>query len=163
MTYKDFDSGITFCPKTPTKIRSFISIFCEKPKCIPGNDPLICSIDEQHTSDIFLSPYYLWDMVPAALMSINDTNDRDSFSNPYTQPTSQPTKANSYTVFFPLRTMDSKRKRLRVIFAFFQRTYLSDGGVTETVATVEELSDLWKPGAMKGCPPLVINRFCSYV
>ena len=53
--------------------------------------------------------------------------------------------------------MDSQRKGLRVSFAFFQRNYLPDGRVNETVATVEELSDLWKPGAMDGIPPFVMN------
>ena len=36
----------------------------------------------------------------------------------------------------------------------------------ETVATVEELSDLWKPGLMDGIPPfvmIVIVFNCSYL
>ena len=33
--------------------------------------------------------------------------------------------------------------------------------MNETVAKVEELSDLWKPGAMDGTPPFVMN--CSYL
>ena len=48
-----------------------------------------------------------------------------------------------------------------VNFAFFQRNYLPDGRVNETVATVEELSDLWKPGAMDGITPFVMNSICS--
>ena len=30
----------------------------------------------------------------------------------------------------------------------------------ETVAKVEELSNLWKPRAMDGTPPFVVNRNC---
>ena len=56
--------------------------------------------------------------------------------------------------------MDSKGTGLRVSFAFFQRNYLPDGQVNETVATVEELSDLWKIGAKDGIPPFVINCNC---
>ena len=56
--------------------------------------------------------------------------------------------------------MDSKKKGLRVSFAFFERTYLPDGLLNETVATVEELSDLWKSRATDGIPPFVIN--CSF-
>ena len=48
-------------------------------------------------------------------------------------------------------------KGLNVSFAFFQRIYLPDGRVNETVATFEELSDLWKPGALDGSPPFVTN------
>ena len=59
--------------------------------------------------------------------------------------------------------MDSQRKGLRVSFAFFQRNYLPDGRVNETVATVEELSDLSKPGAMDGIPPFVMNCNCISV
>ena len=63
-------------------------------------------------------------------------------------------------MFFSLRTMYSKKKGLRFSFAFFQTNYLADGRVNETIATVEELSDLWKPGAMDGIPPFVMNCIC---
>ena len=35
-----------------------------------------------------------------------------------------------------------------------------DGRVNETVAAVEELSDLWKPRSMDGIPPFVMNCNC---
>ena len=166
MTYVDFDCGIAFLPKAPTKIRqinrerNYISRSCEKPHCIPSNDKHTCSVDEQHSSNIFLNPYNLRDMVPAALMSLNHTNDTYSMFNQYPQPTAQQTRTDSYPAFFSLRTMDNRRKGLSVSFAFFQRNYLTDGRVNETVATVEELSDLWKPGATDGVPPFMMNCNC---
>ena len=102
-------------------------------------------------------------MVPATLMSLNHTNDTYSMFNQYPQLTIQQPRTDSYPVFSSLRTMDSKRKGLRglrVSFAFFQRNYLPDGRMNETVAKVEELSDLWKPGAMDGTPPFVMNCDC---
>ena len=45
-----------------------------------------------------------------------------------------------------------KEIRLRVSFAFFQRNYLPDERLNETVAKIEELSDLWKHGAMYRIP-----------
>ena len=99
-------------------------------------------------------------MVLAALMSLNHTNDRYSMSNQYHQPTTHPPRTHSYPVFSSLRRMDSQRKGLRVSFAFFQRNYLPDGRENETVATVEELSDLWKPGAMDKIPPFAMNCNC---
>ena len=41
-----------------------------------------------------------------------------------------------------------------------QRIYLPDGRMNETVAKLEELSGLWKPGAMDGTPPFVMNCKC---
>ena len=99
-------------------------------------------------------------MSPAALTSLNLNNDRYSISNQYFQPTTHQPRTDSYPVFFPLRTMNSKRKGLRISFGFFQRDYLPDGRVNETVATVEELSDLWTPGAMDGFPLFVMNCIC---
>ena len=96
-------------------------------------------------------------MVPAALMSLSHTNDRCSMSNQYPQPTTHQPRTDSYPVTSSLRRMDSQRKRLCVSFAFLQRNYLPDGQVNETVGTVEDLSDLWKPGAMDGIPPFVMN------
>ena len=81
-------------------------------------------------------------------------------SNQYPQPAIHQPRTDSYPVFSSLRTMDIKRKGLRVSFAFLQRNYLLDERVNETVATVEELSDLWKPGAMRGIPPSVMNCNC---
>ena len=99
-------------------------------------------------------------MVPAALMPLNHNNDTYSTFNQYPQPTTQQPRTGSNPVFSSLGTMNSKRTGLRVSFAFFQRNYLQDGRVNETVATVEELSDLWNPGAMDGVPTFVMNCSC---
>ena len=166
VTYINFDCGITFLPETPTKIRQinrerkYISRSCEKPHCIPSNDQHSCFVDEQHSSNIFLNPYNLCGMVPAALMSLSHTNDTYSTFNQYPQQTTQQPRTDSYPVFSSLRKMDSQRKGLCVSFAFFQQNYLPDGRVNETVATVEELSDLWKPGAIDGAPPFKMNCNC---
>ena len=74
VTYEDFDCAITCYPEAAKKIRqinrerNYISRSCGKPRCIPSNDQHNCFIEEQHKSNIFLNPYNLWDMVPAALM-----------------------------------------------------------------------------------------------
>ena len=102
-------------------------------------------------------------MVPAAPMSLSRTNDRYSMLDQYPQPTTQQPRADSDQVFFSLRTMNSKRKGLPVSFAFFQRNYLPDGRMNETVAKVEELSDFWKPGARDGTPSFVMNCNCILV
>ena len=166
VTYADFDCGITFFPETPTKVRqinrerNYISRSYEKPQFIPSNDQYTCFVDEQHSSNISLNPYNFWDMVRAALMSLSRTNDTYSSINQYLQPLTQQHRADSYPVFSSLRTMNSKSKGLRVSFAFFQRNYLPDGRLNKTDAKVEELSDLWKPGAMHGTPPFVMNYNC---
>ena len=102
-------------------------------------------------------------MVPAALMQLNHTNDTYSMFNQYPQPTTQKHRTDTNPAFSSLRTMNSKKKGLRISYAFFQRNYLQDGRVNETFATVEELSDLWKPGAMDGVPTFVTNCNCIYV
>ena len=166
VTYLNFDCGITFLPETPTKMRqinrerNYISRFCEKPQYIPSNDQHTCFVDKQHSSNIFLSPYNLWDMVPAAFVSLNHTNNTYSTFNQDTQPTTLQLRADSYPLFSPLRTMNSRSKGLRVSLAFFQRNYLADGRMNETVAKVEEPSELWKPGTMDGTPPFVMNCNC---
>ena len=99
-------------------------------------------------------------MFPAAFISLNHTNDTYSVSSQYPQLETHQSRTDSHPVFSSLRTTDSKRKGLRVSFAFFQRNYLPDGRVNEAVAKVEELSDLWKPGAMDGIPPFVMNCNC---
>ena len=166
VTYEDFDCAITFYSETPTKLkqinreRNYNSRSCEKSKCTPSNDRHICFTDGQHNSENFLNPYTLWDMVPAALMSPNLTNDSYSMSNHNPQPTTHLPRTDTYPVLSSLRRMDSQRKGWRVKFAFFQRNYIPDGRVNETIDTVEELNDLWKPGVMDGIPPFVMNCNC---
>ena len=99
-------------------------------------------------------------MAPAILMSLNHTNDTYSMSKQYPQPKNQQPRTDSCPVFSSLRSMYSKGKGLRVSFAFFQRSYLPDERVNGKDATVETLSDLWKPGAMDGTPPFVMNCNC---
>ena len=97
VTYGDLDCGNNFYPENPTEIsrkRNYFSRACEKPKCIPGNDQYNCSIDKQHSSNIFLNPYNLWDMVPAAPMSLSHTIDTYSIFNQYPQPTTQQPRAD---------------------------------------------------------------------
>ena len=129
VTYVNFDCGIIFYPETRTKFRQinhgrkYFSISCEKLKRNRRNDRHNCFHYDQHSSNIFLNPFKLWDMVPAALLSLNHTNDRNSLSNQYLQPTTHPPGTESYPLFSSIWTMDSsKRKGLRVSFAFFQRT-----------------------------------------
>ena len=166
VNYVDFHCGINLLPGTPTKSRQInrdrnrISRSSKKPQCIPSNGQHTSFVDEQHSSCIFLNPYNLWDMVAAATLSLNHTNDTYSLFNQYPELTTQQTRTDSYPVFSSLRTMDNKRKGLRVSFVFFQRNYLPDGQMNETVAKVEELSDLWKPGAMDGTPPFVMICNC---
>ena len=125
VTYVDSDCGFTFLPENPTKFRQInreqnqISRSCEKPQCILSNDQHICVVNELHNSNIFMNPYNLWDLIPAALLSRCHTNDTYSLFNQYPQPTTQQPRADSYPVFSSLRTMNSKRKGLRVSFAFF--------------------------------------------
>ena len=162
--YVDFDCGMNFIPETPTKIRQIkekrnnISRSFEKLQCIPSNDQHIFSVDEQHSCNFFLNN--LWNMVLAGFISVKHTNDTYSMSNQYREPSTHQSRSDSYPVFSSFRTTDSKRKGLRVSFAFFQRNYLPNGRVKGTVATVEELSDIWKPRAKEGNPPFVMNSNC---
>ena len=93
VTYENFDCRTAFYSEIPTEIsginreRIYLTTSCEKPSCSSSNDRHNCFIDEQHKFNIFLNPYIFWDMVPAALMSLNHTNDRYSMSSQYPQPT----------------------------------------------------------------------------
>ena len=125
--YVDFDCDITFLPENLTKIKqtnregNHISRSCNKPQCIPSNDQHTCSVDEQQSSNNFLNTYNFWDMVPAALLSLNHTKDTYSMFNQYTQLSTQQPRTDPHPVFSWLPTMDSKSKGLRISFAFFSK------------------------------------------
>ena len=110
------EESITFYTETATKIRqinrdrNYISRSYEKPKCFPSNDQYNSSFDKQHSCIISLNPYNFWDVVPAALMSLNQTINRYSTSNQYPQPTINQPRKDSNPVFSSLRNVDSKKK-----------------------------------------------------
>ena len=95
VSYLDCVCGITRIPETPIKNRqinrerNYFSRFHEKSQYIPSNDQHTSSVDEQRSSNISLNPYNLWDLTPAALMSLNHTNDTYSMFNQYPQLTTQ--------------------------------------------------------------------------
>ena len=115
VTYVDFDCDITFFPETRTKSDRSTekgTTFpdpMKNPSAFPApiNRSVICSVDEQHSSNIFVNPYNLWNMFPGAFMWLSHTNDTYSKSNHYPQPTTHQSRTDSYPVFSPLRTMDS--------------------------------------------------------
>ena len=108
VTYEEFDCGITLYPETPTTFseinrkRNDVSRSCEKSKCIPSNDQQNCFFDEKHNFKLFLNPYNLWDMVPAALMSLNLTNVTYFMFNQYPQLATQQPRTDLYPVFSSL-------------------------------------------------------------
>ena len=129
VTHVHFDCGTTFLPETPTKIRQFnrerkyISRSCREPQCFPRNNQHTCSVDEHQNSNIFVKPYNSWDMVQPALIPLNQTNHLLSMVNQYPQPIFQQHRTDPTPVFSSLRSMDCKRRGLRVSLAFFQRNY----------------------------------------
>ena len=147
----DFDCGINFYHEAPTKVghinqkRKNISGSCGKPKCIPGNGQHDCSIDEQHTSNIVLNQYSLKDLDPAALVSFSLANVLDSLPNQYPQRANHQPRTGFYPVFSSLRPMDSKKKRLCVSFALFQRNYIRDGKLNITVVGLKKWVILGNP------------------
>ena len=103
VAYVDFDCGIAFYPETPTKIRqikreqNYNSRSCEKPKFIRGSNQLNCSIDDQHSYNFLLNPCNFWDMVQAAFISLNHTNDTYSVSSQYPQLKFHPSRTDEQT------------------------------------------------------------------
>ena len=93
-------------------------------KCTSSNYQHNYSFDEHHTSNVFLNPYNLRDMIPPAPMSLNHFSDRESMSNQYPQPFTHHHRKDSYPVFSSLRTICNRRKGLSTSCAFFHRKYL---------------------------------------
>ena len=169
VTYVGFDCGINFYRETPTifgqiiRERNYICSSCESPKCNPSNDHHMCSVYRQHTCKIILNPYNLWDMVPAALMSLNHFYDRDPLSNQKHQPTTHKLEQTQIQSSLHCERWTVRGKDCASALNSFKTNYLPDGRVDETVATVEELNDLWKPGELDGIPPFVMKCNCIWV
>ena len=97
-------------------------------------------------------------------MPLNHTSDTYSIFSQYPQiTTNQQSRTDSSPVFSSLRTMDTERRDCASALHSFKKNYSQDGRVKESVATVEEFSDFWKPGAMDGVPPFVMNCNCIQV
>ena len=60
-------------------------------------------------------------------MTFNPTNGRESMSNQYPQTATHELRTELNPLFSSLRPMNSKKKALRVNFAFCHKHYLPDG------------------------------------
>ena len=130
------DDVVHFIDEEINRERNYISRFCEKSQRIPSNEQHTCSIDEQHSSNIFLNPYNLWDMVPAALMSFKHTNDTNTMFNQYPQPTTQQARTHSYPVFFSLRCkrwIVKGRDCVSALHCFKEITYRTDESTKQSL------------------------------
>ena len=163
MTDVDFDCGITFFPETPTKIKqinregNYISRSCERTQCIPSNEQHTCSIDEQQSSNIFLNPYNLWDMVPAALISFNQTKDTNSMFNQYPQPTAQQARTDSFPLFFSLRCerwIVKWRDCVLALHCFRKITYRTDESTKQSLRL--------KSWVISGSPRQWLKFYCLW-
>ena len=82
----DSDCGVIFYTDVSIKDKrinpeqKIDSVSCETCKCVSRNNEYSCSIDKEHTSGIFLDPYNLLNMDPAALLSLNHTPHMDLLS-----------------------------------------------------------------------------------
>ena len=90
-------------------------------------------------------------------MTLIHTTERNSMSIRYPQTTTLQARLNVYLLLPSLRTNDSKKKGMRVSFGIYQLNHLPSVRGNKTVATVEELGDLWKSGAMNGVPSFVMK------
>ena len=81
--YVDFVGGLPLHPEDSTKAThsnlegTNTSTSCENIVCFQSNDQQICFFfDKEHGSNLFLSPYKVWDMDPAAPLTNNHAPDR---------------------------------------------------------------------------------------
>ena len=163
-----------FLPRNSYKSRTYqprTEIFFQilwKHKRIPENDHHNCPIDLEHTSKIVVNRYKFWDLYAATLITLNHMTDGDTMSNQYPQITTHQPRTDVYLLFCLLRPMKRERERKwwRARFAFFQKK-TSDEMDERTKQflrlRIEELNDLWKPGARYGSPPFVMKSSCFEV
>ena len=169
VTYEDFDCGNTFYPETPTKIRqinreqNYISSSRENSKCIHSNDRHNCFIDEQHNSNIFLNPmiYGTWFqqiLCHSITLKIDTLCPVSTLNQQLNNLEQSQIRCSLHCEGWTVKGRDCASALHS--FRFFLSNYLPDGRVNETFATVEELSTIWKPGAMDGIPPFVMICNC---
>ena len=148
--------GPTKAGQNGTKNGILFSRSCEKPMGIPSNDQQNCSTDGKQICNIFLNPYSLRDMDPAAPISLHHTPHGDPISHQYPQTATHQQRKDLCPMFSSLQPMDREKKGLHVSLAVFQENYFPHGRVNGSFATVEDR----KSGAMDGVPPIVLNYSC---
>ena len=109
----------------------------------------------------FVDTYGFVDTVRAAFVSFNHTAFSDPMSIQYRQTSTRHPKTNLHPLFSSLGSVDSKKKGLGDCFACFPEHCWTERWVNKTVATIANLSHLWKPGAMDGIPQFLMN--CTFL
>ena len=132
VTYVDYVCGFNIYSEAPTEVdhinpeRKIISRSCGKPNCFPTNDPKHQLFYRRRAYHYNLSepihPYTIWHKEEAALMTLNNTTDRDSTSNQYPQTTTHQSWRDLNPVFPSMWPMGSNRRESASALASFKKT-----------------------------------------
>ena len=66
-------------------------------------------------------------------------------------------KPNAFLIFSCIKRLESRKKKLRVSFSFFETTIFPDGRTTQSAAATEERRDLWRSEPLDNSPIYVMN------
>ena len=165
VTYVDSDCSITFYPETPTKSRqinperNYNSRSCEKAEFIPATINLTVLLMSNITLISFWtrtnSGRWFQQLLCHSTTLLIDTLCPISTLNQ--QLTNLEQTHNRCSLHCKRWTVKGRDCAL-ALHSFKEITYRTDDN--ETVATVEELSGLWKPGAIDGIPPFLLSCNC---
>ena len=106
---------------------------------------------------VFLDPYSIWDITCDTPIVLNNTKGLDRMTIKYQDAAIHEPKLNLFPLFSCLRKPNSRRKGLKVLFAFTQQDILPNGCVCESATAVEAPSDYWKPGVLDNSPIYKLN------
>ena len=111
----------------------------------------------QGNGQVFTDLYSSWNICSSTPFSINNSKQHDWRIIEYGDRDSYSGKMTAFPIFSSLRSVNAKRKGLKVKFSFIQKTISPDGQVSESITASEEPGEAWKPGALDDEPIFILN------
>ena len=111
----------------------------------------------EKSGQVYSDPYSIWDLPSSTPITLNNYKRHNQMVMIYDDAEKFAPKPNAFPIFSCIKRPESRKKKLRVSFSFFETTIFPDGRTTQSAAATEERGELWMSDSLDNSPIYVMN------
>ena len=109
------------------------------------------------SGQVYSDPYSIWDLSSSTPITLNNYKRHNQMMMIYDDAETFAPKLNAFPIFSCIKRPESRKKKLRVSFSFFETTIFPDGRTAQSAAATEERGELWRSDSLDNSPIYVMN------
>ena len=105
----------------------------------------------------YSDPYSIWDLSSSTPITLKNYKRHKQMVMIYDDAETFAPKPNAFPIFSCIKRPESRKKKLRVSFSYFETTIFADGRTTQSAAATEVRGELWRSDSLHNSPIYVMN------